>query len=234
MAEKKTTTRKGTAKKPTNQCTPPPTDVAPKPQGLVQAITQVMKEVKGIEKSMTVGVGKNSYKGIADKDVKRIIGEAMERAGLCILPIEIEPTLKVERWEETNQYGTKQKQSVFSEVKTKYLLLHESGESQEIVGYGHGVDSQDKAAGKATTYALKYALLYAFMVPTGTIDDTDAKHSEEHPVKAKEPETLTDAQFTRACQAIAKGEYSIEDLRKNYKLSQEQEKGLDEWEAKGV
>ena len=47
------------------------------------------------------------------------------------------------------------------------------------MGYGHGVDSQDKSAGKATTYALKYALLYAFLVPTGKIDDADNTHSEE-------------------------------------------------------
>ena len=44
-------------------------------------------------------------------------------------------------------------------VKTKYLLLHESGESLELAGYGHGIDSQDKGAGKATTYAMKNALL---------------------------------------------------------------------------
>ena len=49
----------------------------------------------------------------------------------------------------------------------------------QIVGYGHGVDSQDKGAGKATTYALKYALLYSFLTPVGKIDDSDTHHSEE-------------------------------------------------------
>jgi len=56
--------------------------------------------------------------------------------------------------------------------------MHESGESKEISGYGHGVDPQDKGAGKATTYALKYALLYTFLVPTGSIDDADKTHSD--------------------------------------------------------
>jgi hypothetical protein len=77
-----------------------------------------------------------------------------------------------------SQLNDVQKQSVFTSVKTKYLLLHESGESIEISGYGHGVDSQDKAAGKATTYALKYALLYTFLVPTGKIDDADNENSD--------------------------------------------------------
>lgn len=154
---------------------------------LYKAIIQVMKSVKNIDKNLNVGSGTSSYKGVADKDVKQIIGKSMEENGLCILPIKIEPKTTVERWEETQQFGnnppvTKVKQSVFTEVLTKYLLIHESGESIEIEGYGHGIDTQDKSAGKATTYALKYALLYTFMVPTGKIDDADVAHSDTAPV----------------------------------------------------
>jgi hypothetical protein len=150
---------------------------------IAKAIVAVMQVVKGVEKNMVVGEGTNSaYRGVSDKDVKKAIGEAMESNGLCIVPVGVEATTKVDRWEETNNYGTKTKQSVFTEVETKYLLLHTSGESIVIAGYGHGVDSQDKAAGKATTYALKNALLYAFMVPTGTIDDTDNDHSDSKDV----------------------------------------------------
>ncbi|GEN74117.1 ERF family protein [Chryseobacterium lathyri] len=149
---------------------------------LYKAIINVMKSVKNIDKSLDVGTGNTAYKGVADKDVKSIIGKAMEDNGLAILPISISPNVRIERWEETTHYQgkpqTKMKQSVFTEVSTKYLLIHESGECIEIEGYGHGVDSQDKSAGKATTYALKYALLYTFMVPTGTIDDADNKHSD--------------------------------------------------------
>jgi hypothetical protein len=147
---------------------------------LAKAIIAVMKAVKGIDKSMTIGTGSNSYKGVPDQEVKKIIGEAMERNGLCILPIGVEAKTQVDRWEETGgQYGNKMKQSVFTEATTKYLLLHVSGESQVLEGYGQGVDSQDKSAGKATTYALKYTLLYTFLVPTGKIDDADNTHSND-------------------------------------------------------
>lgn len=198
------------------------------PKTLAQAVVQVMREVKNIEKNLNVGSGNSSYKGVADKDVKHKVGEAMARAGLAILPIDIEPKITVERWSEETNYGPKIKQSVFTEVKTKYLLIHESGESQEIMGYGHGVDSQDKSAGKATTYALKYALLYAFMVPTGTIDDADTKHSDDQ--QAPSNPKLTDEQFTRACQKIAINEYSIEELRKDYTLTPKQLQNLIDWE----
>jgi hypothetical protein len=153
-----------------------------------------MNEVKGIEKSMTVGNGQNSYKGVPDKEVKKIIGTAMAKNGLCILPTGIKPTIKIERWEEPGyNKEIKQKQSVFTEVVSTYLLMHESGESQEICGYGQGVDSQDKGAGKATTYALKYALLYSFLVPTGDIDDADIVHSQEYSVKPIKPQVKSES-----------------------------------------
>lgn len=154
---------------------------------ITKAILEVMKEIKGIEKNSNVGSGNYGYKGVNDKDVKVTIGRAMQAHGLAIVPTAVEETTQMSEWDETYNNQTKRKQSVFTKVTTKYLLLHESGESLEIAGYGHGVDNQDKGAGKATTYALKYALLYTFLVPTGDIDDSDSVHSNdiEAPVKAK-------------------------------------------------
>jgi len=198
-----------------------------KPKNLVSAVLQVMNEVKGIEKNLTVGSGNYSYKGVSDSDVKRIIGDAMVKAGLIILPVNIEPKMKIERWKETTNYGEKQKQQIFVELKTKYKLIHESGESEIIEGYGHGIDNMDKASGKASTYALKYTLLYTFLVPTGEIHDTDKEHSETIDIPKKE--SLTDERFTKACNVIDKGEYSIERLKEDYDLTENQLKELEEW-----
>jgi hypothetical protein len=172
-------------------------------KNLIKAVLQVMEEVKGVDKTMSVGTGNSSYKGVSDKEVKKIIGSSMKKHGLVILPIGIEPKTTIERWEEQSQYGNKVKQSVFSEVVTKYLLCHESGESIELTGYGHGTDSQDKTAGKATTYALKYTLLYTFLVPTGTIDDADAHHSNDIQIPNKPH--LTQAIFDKMAEAIEQG-----------------------------
>lgn len=197
---------------------------------LAKAIIEVMRDVKGIDKSMTVGSGAGSYKGVPDQEVKKIIGEAMQKHGLTMLPIDVEAKTEVSRWEETTTYNnvpqTKQKQSVFTEVKTKYLLLHESGESMEISGYGHGVDSQDKGAGKATTYALKYALLYTFLVPTGKIDDADTTHSDNHEapkkVAVEKPKPYLNENSPEFSKAVdwLKGEGTIEKLKTKYQLSE--------------
>jgi hypothetical protein len=172
-------------------------------KNLIKSVIAVMNEVKGIEKSMTVGNGNSSYKGVPDKEVKKILGAAMAKNGLCLLPTGVKPTIKIERWEETDSYGrTKTKQTVFTEVTTTYLLMHESGESQEICGYGHGVDAQDKGAGKATTYALKYALLYSFLIPTGDIDDTDAVHSQDVPVRQDSMNIASWKSGINACETV--------------------------------
>lgn len=183
-------------------------------ENLANAILAVMKAVKGIDKTMTVGTGSSAYKGVADKDVKNMIGEAMAANGLVILPIGVDSKTEVSRWDETNQYGTKSKQSVFTEVTTRYLLMHTSGESMEVAGYGHGVDSQDKSAGKATTYALKNTLLYMFMVPTGKIDDTDSEHSDEKevPPPADNRPWITEKMYLQAIEKVKKGQAEVREL----------------------
>tara|TARA_R110000868_G_C10970396_1_gene769748 strand:+ start:14067 stop:14603 length:537 start_codon:yes stop_codon:yes gene_type:complete len=148
---------------------------------ITKAILQVSKEITAIEKSMSVGTGQSSYKAISDSLVRNTLRPEMIKQGLVILPISVDAKTKVDRWEEVDSYSkTKSKQSIFTEVNTRYLLIHqESGESIELAGYGHGVDSQDKGAGKATTYALKNTLLDLFLITKGEDFDTDATHSDD-------------------------------------------------------
>lgn len=167
-------------------------------KNLALAIIAVMKDVKGMEKNSRVGSGGSAYDGTKYKDVAEVFNNSMEQNGLCILPIDIEEETHIDRWEEEDAWSKstpkakKMKQSVFTKVKTKYLLLHESGESQELAGYGHGVDPQDKGAGKATTYALKNCLLYTFLTPVGKIDDSDTTHSNDIKTPQKQY-TVSDA-----------------------------------------
>lgn len=208
------------------------TDVV-QPGNLVEAINQVMNEVRSVEKNLTVGAGRSSYQGVSDKDVKQLLQPALVRAGLVILPIGVEPKTTIERWEETTYYNgqeqLKRKQSVLVETKVTYRLQHVSGEYIDLVGYGHGIDSQDKAPGKATTYALKYVLLYTFLIPTGAIDDTDNTHSDSQGVPDLQP--LEADRFNKALELIKTGSYPASKLRSGHKLTPEQVKELDHVEA---
>ena len=193
---------------------------------LAKAVIQVMKDVKGLEKDMTVGSGNYSYKGVSDYEAKKIYNKSMAENGLCILPISIDSKVDIYNYTEVYNGNAKQKKSVFTEVKTKYLLLHESGESKEIAGYGHGIDNQDKGAGKATTYALKYALLYTFLTPTGKIDDSDNTHSEDvkqtnTPSQVNKPSKLV--LTAELAQKHAKDKATLVEIKQTYNVTAEQE-----------
>ncbi len=212
---------------------------------IAKAIIKVMKDVKGMEKNSHVGSGRNTYNGTKDQDVKEVFNEALAKNGLCIMPIEIDDETQIDRWTQEYNGQPQQKQSVFTKVKVKYLLLHESGESVELMGYGHGVDPQDKGAGKATTYALKNCLLYTFLTPVGKIDDTETTHSDEiqtpqpkpakviqaPKVEAKEPTKPKEKkQFKKGGfeQALGASKKSILTVLDTYELTDEQRKKLTE------
>ena len=153
---------------------------------IAQAINKVMDEVNWVAKNMTVWSWTNAYKWVSDKDVKQAIRESMIKNWLSILPNWVTSKIQIDRWEEIDQYSKstpkdmKTKQSIFTEVETKYILLHISWESIDLAWYGQWVDTQDKWAGKATTYALKNTLLNMFLIPTWV--DTDDTHSDDLPI----------------------------------------------------
>lgn len=190
---------------------------------LHEAIVKVMQEVKNIDKAMKVGTGSFAYAGVADKDVKQVIGQSMASNGLTCVPVDIKPVMTVDRWE----IGGKPKQSVFTEVLVTYQITHaESGESINIMGYGHGQDSMDKSAGKATTYALKNALLYSFLVPTGAIDDTDKTHSKE--IETPKKPVISDTNLEKYLKALSDGTAKMDKIKfiAYYDLTSEQLKKL--------
>jgi hypothetical protein len=59
-------------------------------------------------------------------------------------------------------------------VTTTFMIQDlEDGSFQLFAGYGQGADSQDKAGGKAFTYAWKAALVYLLSLPDSDMPDTD-------------------------------------------------------------
>lgn len=155
---------------------------------ITKAIILVMDEVNNIEKTLSVGTGNSSYRAMSDSQVRNELKKAMMKNGLCIVPTSVQATTRIDRWEEEDQYSNqtpkakKTKQSIFTDAHTTYTLLHISGEQIELAGYGQGVDTQDKGAGKATTYALKNVLLDTFLIIKGDDMDTDSTHSNDYAV----------------------------------------------------
>ena len=76
----------------------------------------------------------------------------------------------------TNQKGNTE---YIATVKVKFTFIDgDSGEELSIHSVGEGQDAGDKAVYKAITGAQKYALMKAFMIPTGDDPEQDSESQQ--------------------------------------------------------
>ena len=149
-------------------------------QKMAIATSKIEKVIKGL----TVKTGDNrSYKAVSDKDVNNAVKPVEAELGIYSYPFDREITS-----EDREIFKTKNGQlsNYVIKLKTVYRFVNVDNPSEfiDIKTYGYGIDSQDKAPGKAMTYSDKYALLKAYKIETG--DDPDAKSSEDVEVEINE------------------------------------------------
>jgi hypothetical protein len=158
---------------------------------LYEKLYNVMCDTEAIEKGLTVGSGNNSYKAIGEKEVLNMIKPLFKKYKLIIFPLEGEITEQNSVFDTTYKNEITTKTRNVTQLKVIYKIVDvESGESQTIVGFGNGADSQDKGSGKAFTYSFKTALSKTFMLFSG--EDTDNTHSDD--IGKPSNKTQTDAE----------------------------------------
>jgi len=146
-----------------------------------KAILEVMDEVGYVYKGGKMDFGNTKYSYAGEADLIKALRPVMVKAGLTLHCKAITPI-------ETNDFNvTKAGYQGKPDTTTTnhralmnytFAMCHaESDTSIEIAAIGDGIDVGDKAAYKAATGALKYALRQTFIIETG--DDPDKTASEE-------------------------------------------------------
>lgn len=157
---------------------------------LYDKLAHISAEIATVSKNQSIQAGKNSYKAVGEADVLAAVKPLEEKYRIYSYPCKraiVESNVFTKR----NTYGdqTTETTQLFMRVKTTYRFVDIDAPSDyiEIDTYGDGVDTQDKAPGKAMTYADKYALLKAYKVTTG--DDPEQVGSADMGTarKGKEP-----------------------------------------------
>ena len=166
--EKKAAEPKATAPK---QTTPQTASL-----NIFQRMLAATSEINRVAKNLKVDISKSqSYKAVAESDVLEAVKPIEEKYGIYSYPVS-RTVIKDEAYTTTSEYdGRKsEKTTFFMRLATVYRFVNidKPDEYIDITTYGDGVDTQDKAPGKAMTYADKYALLKAYKIQTG--DDPDA------------------------------------------------------------
>lgn len=142
---------------------------------IFQRMSKVTQEITAVAKNLSVGTGKNQYKAVGEADILSAVRPAEAKHGVYSYPYSRE-IVESGTMEKETQYG--KSVQVFMRIKVVYrfLCIDDPASYIDVESYGDGVDSQDKAPGKAMTYADKYALMKAYKIITG--DDPDQYASE--------------------------------------------------------
>lgn len=132
-------------------------------------------KIQTVAKNLNVSFGKSSYKAVGELDILNAVKPIEVECGIYSYPHSrnVIETMTLET--ENNGYTKKQ---LFMRIETVYRFVNVDNPEEyvEVTSYGDGIDSGDKATGKAMTYCDKYALMKAYKISTG--DDPDQQPSD--------------------------------------------------------
>lgn len=181
-------------------------------KNIFERMSVITSEISAVAKNLAVGYGSSSYKAVGEADVLAAVKPAETKHGVYSYPVKRE-IVESGTMEKPGKNGTTTIQ-LYMRLKVTYrFLCVDMPESYiDIETYGDGVDTQDKAPGKAMTYADKYALLKAYKIITG--EDPDQYASE--PVSKVTAEEKMKAAYPDRVELVAfiKQNYDERNLRK--------------------
>lgn len=166
---------------------------------IFQRMMRATAEINRVAKNLKVDISaRQSYKAVAEADVLEAVKPIEEKYGIYSYPYSRD-IIKDEVITNKSEYDgrTTEKSTLFMRIKTVYRFINTDDPQDfiDITTYGDGVDAQDKAPGKAMTYADKYALLKAYKIQTGEDLDAEASkdiravsNAQKTPSKAQKPQ----------------------------------------------
>ena len=165
-----------------------------KEMNIYEKLSAITAEIGVVEKNLNVKVSSNSsYKAVSERDVLDAVKPIEQKYRVYSYPANRRIIDRDVLTKETEYNGTiTRTNTLFMRVETVYRFVNidKPDEFIETTVYGDGLDTGDKASGKAMTYADKYALMKAYKLSTG--DDPDKEASPEHGYEKKaEPKATT-------------------------------------------
>ena len=149
---------------------------------IYERLSLITAEIGVVEKNLKVQVNKNSsYKAVSERDVLDAVKPIEQKYRVYSYPASRQIVDRDILTKESEYQGTVTRtNTLFMRVETVYRFVNIDNplEFIETTVYGDGLDTGDKATGKAMTYADKYALMKAYKLSTG--DDPDKEASPEN------------------------------------------------------
>ena len=143
-----------------------------KPLNIYEKMLAITNELTSVAKNLSIGVGAGQYKAVGEADILAAVKPLEEKYKIYSYPHSRKVIFVGEK-------ATKNGTNLVLRVETIYRFVNVENPNEFIdqISYGDGIDSQDKAPGKAMTYSDKYALMKGYKIITG--DDPDQYSSEQ-------------------------------------------------------
>lgn len=169
----------------------------------------------------------NNFRAISESAILDVIDPVLKEAG-WFYTVEVKKSdLQIRE-----AYGSKGKKLQFiATVEVRIYFEHDNESALKWTdSVGMGIDDNDKAMGKAYTYAIKYALLKLFRLRYG--DDPDAKASE--PLHTEKPRDTSGVDVhekkshsdKKASTPTASKEKPLTEAQRDYILGMMDDKGI--------
>lgn len=153
---------------------------------IYQKMAAITADLNAVAKNLKVGEGKSSYKAVGEADVLAAVKPLEQKHGVYSFPVSrsiIDRDIITTRKSYNGQESETTKFFMRVETVYRFVNIDDPNDYIDIFTYGDGIDSGDKAPGKAMTYGDKYALLKAYKIITG--DDPDQSISEDGKFSSK-------------------------------------------------
>ena len=143
---------------------------------IYKRMSNATNDIQTVAKNLNVQVSdKNTYKAVGEKDILDAVKPIEFKHGIYSYPLKRTVILN-EVIETESRYGTKKQIHYLIETVYRFVNVDDSNDFIETISYSDGIDTGDKAMGKAMTYGDKYALMKAYKISTG--EDPDKESSE--------------------------------------------------------
>lgn len=145
---------------------------------IYQRLSKITSDLETVAKNLNVNTGKSSYRAVSERDVKDAVKPLENKYGVLSFPVG-KDIIESELIEDASG---RRYRYMRVRVTMRFINIDKPEEYVDVIGYGDGLDTGDKAPGKADTYACKYCLMSCYKISTG--DDPDQTASDEQGYKS--------------------------------------------------
>lgn len=186
---------------------------------IYERLSLITDEIGVIEKNLNVQVNKNaSYKAVSERDVLDAVKPIERKYRVYSYPVKREIIDKDTLVKESEYNGNVTRtNTLFMRIDTTYRFVNidKPDEYMETTVYGDGLDTGDKAPGKAMTYADKYALMKAYKLSTGDDPDKESSPEKGYTKKSTQSKSANELMATEEQKEKIKELYATDEI-KNY------------------